>query len=217
MVVRTDEITSILRQQIQNFDTAVRPENVGQVVQVGDGIARVWGLSKAMAGELLHFPKADVMGLALNLEEEVVGVVIMGPFTQIEEGDEVATTGRIAQVPVGEAMLGRVVNALGEPIDGKGPIEAAEYRPVEVIAPGVIARRPVETPVQTGLKAIDSMIPIGRGQRELIIGDRQTGKSAIIIDTFINQKGGDLVCIYVAIGQKESTIAGLVGTLERYG
>ncbi len=218
MAVRTDEITAILRQQIQSFDQTIHPENVGTVVQVGDGIARIWGLSKAMAGELLHFPKADVMGLALNLEEEIVGAVIMGPYTEIEEGDQVVTTGRIAQVPVGEAMIGRVVDALGNPIDGKGPIDTGgQFRPVEVIAPGVITRQPVKTPVQTGLKAIDSMIPIGRGQRELIIGDRQTGKSAIILDTFINQKAGDLICIYVAIGQKESTIASVVGTLERYG
>ena len=217
MAVRTEEITSILRQQIQGFDQAVRPENVGQVVQVGDGIARVWGLSRAMAGELLHFPRANVMGLALNLEEEVVGAVVLGPYTEIEEGDEVRTTGRIAQVPVGEAMIGRVVDALGNPLDGKGPIESQEFRPVELIAPGVIARQPVDTPVQTGIKAIDSMIPIGRGQRELIIGDRQTGKSAIILDTIINQRGDNLICVYVAIGQKESTIAEVVGILERNG
>jgi len=217
MAIRTEEITEILRKQIEGYQAVVHPENVGTVVQVGDGIARIWGLSKAMAGELLHFTKADVMGLALNLEEEQVGAVIMGPYTEIEEGDEVVTTGRIAQVPVGEGLIGRVVDALGNPIDGKGPIAAAEYRPVEVIAPGVITRQPVDTPVQTGLKAIDAMIPIGRGQRELIIGDRQTGKSAIILDTIINQRGGDLLCIYVAIGQKESTIATFIGALERYG
>src|SRR4051794_15703191 len=217
MAVRTEEITSILRKQIEGFDQAARPENVGTVIQVGDGIARIWGLSKAMAGELLHFPKSDVMALALNLEEEQVGAVIMGEYNKIEEGDEVVTTGRIAQVPVGEAMLGRVVDALGNPVDGKGPIATTEFRPTDVVAPGVITRQPVKTPVQTGLKAIDGMIPIGRGQRELIIGDRQTGKTAVILDAIINQRGGDLKCVYVAIGQKESTIANIVDTLDRHG
>jgi F-type H+-transporting ATPase subunit alpha len=190
--------------------------DVGTVVEVGDGIARVYGLAGAMSSELLEFPHG-VYGLALNLEEQTVGAVLLGEYEKIKEGDQVRTTGRIAEVPVGEALIGRVVNALGQPIDGKGPIETDKFRPVERIAPGVITRESVDTPVQTGLKAIDSMIPIGRGQRELIIGDRQTGKSAIALDTIINQKKGDMVCIYVAIGQKASNVAQVVATLERFG
>ena len=220
MAVRSQEIARILQQQISGQDLNTDTQNVGQVIEVGDGIARVWGLSDAVAGELLEFPGPDgapVMGLALNLEEETVGAVILGPYTQIQEGSEVRRTGRIAQVPVGDALIGRVVNAVGQPIDGKGPIATTATRPVERIAPGVVRRQSVKTPVQTGIKAIDAMIPIGRGQRELIIGDRSTGKTVVAIDTIINQKGGDLICIYVAIGQKQSSIAETVGILERYG
>jgi F-type H+-transporting ATPase subunit alpha len=221
MAVRSQEIARILQQQISGQDLGTDTQNVGQVIEVGDGIARVWGLSDAVAGELLEFPggpgEPSVMGLALNLEEETVGAVILGPYTQIQEGSEVRRTGRIASVPVGDALIGRVVNALGVPIDGKGPIVTTATRPVERIAPGVVRRQPVKTPVQTGIKAIDAMIPIGRGQRELIIGDRSTGKTVVAIDTIINQKGGDLICIYVAIGQKQSSIAETVGILEQYG
>ena len=217
MAVRGEEISSILRQQIQGFDEAVTAQNVGTVIEVGDGIARIWGLSNAMANELLEFPKSGVRGLALNLEEDTVGCVVLGPYTDIAEGDEVVSTGRIIEVPVGDAMIGRVVDALGNPIDGKGPIATTRTRPVERVAPGVVFRQPVNTPVQTGIKALDSMIPIGRGQRELIIGDRQTGKTAVAIDTIINQKGGDLICIYVAIGQRRSSVAEVVATLEQYG
>ncbi len=216
MAVRADEISSILRQQIEQFQEVVTSVNVGTVVEVGDGIARVHGLSGAMSNELLEFP-GGVMGLALNLEEESVGSVILGPFTDIKEGDQVRATGRIMEVPVGQELVGRVVNALGQPIDGKGPINTTRTRPVEKIAAGVVLREPVNTPVQTGIKAIDSLIPIGRGQRELIIGDRQTGKTAIAIDTIINQRKGDVVCIYVAIGQKQSAVAQVVATLEEYG
>src|SRR5687768_1069303 len=221
MAVRSQEIARILQQQISGQDLDTDTQNVGQVIEVGDGIARIWGLSDAVAGELLEFPggpgEPTVMGLALNLEEETVGCVILGPYTQIQEGSEVRRTGRIAEVPVGDALIGRVVNALGEPIDGKGPIVTKSTRPVERIAPGVVRRQSVKTPVQTGIKAIDAMIPIGRGQRELIIGDRSTGKTVVAIDTIINQKGGDLICIYVAIGQKQSSIAETVGVLEQYG
>jgi F-type H+-transporting ATPase subunit alpha len=221
MAVRSQEITSILQRQIAGQDLAVETENVGQVIEVGDGIARIWGLSEAVSGELLEFPTTSsgqtVMGLALNLEEETVGAVILGPYTEIQEGAEVRRTRRIAEVPVGDALIGRVVNVLGEPMDGKGPIISEKSRPVERIAPGVVRRQPVSMPVQTGIKAIDSMIPIGRGQRELIIGDRQTGKSTVALDTIINQRGGDLICIYVAIGQKESSIAEALGTLDEYG
>ena len=221
MAVRSQEITSILERQISGQDLAAETQNVGQVIEVGDGIARVYGLSQAVAGELLEFPgsagEQTVMGLALNLEEETVGAVILGPYTEIQEGNEVRTTGRIAQVPVGDALIGRVVDVLGEPLDGKGPIRTDKFRPVERIAPGVVLRQPVNTPVQTGIKAIDAMIPIGRGQRELIIGDRQTGKSTIVLDTIINQRGGDLICIYVAIGQKDSSIAETVAILEEHG
>jgi F-type H+/Na+-transporting ATPase subunit alpha len=216
MSVRSNEISSILREQIERFQEVVTSVNVGTVVEVGDGISRVHGLSGAMASELLEFPNG-IMGLALNLEEENVGAVILGPFADIQEGDQVKSTGRIVEVPVGRELIGRVVNALGQPIDGKGPINTTRTRPVERVAPGVVLREPVDTPVQTGIKAIDSMIPIGRGQRELIIGDRQTGKTAIALDTIINQRKDDMVCIYVAIGQKASSVAQVVGILEDAG
>jgi F-type H+-transporting ATPase subunit alpha len=218
MAAPTEEINSILVQQIKNFSSAVETREVGSVVQVGDGIARVYGLGNVGALELVEFTKQGVMGIALNLEEESVGVMVVGPYTDIEEGDEVRRTGRIASVPVGPELIGRVVNPLGEPLDGKGPLPTTmPSRPVEVIAPRVVLRSPVNTPVQTGLKAIDAMIPIGRGQRELIIGDRQTGKTAVALDTIINQRGGDLICIYVAIGQKASSIAEVVNILEQEG
>ncbi|HOQ47504.1 MAG TPA: F0F1 ATP synthase subunit alpha [Bryobacteraceae bacterium] len=214
--LRADEIERILREEIENYDKAVEVSEIGSVISVGDGIARVYGLEKVMAGELIEFPHG-VAGIALNLEEDQVGAVLLGDYTEIKEGDEVRRTGRIMSVPVGEALIGRVVNALGQPLDEKGPISATEYFPIERLAPGVVDRQPVKEPLQTGIKAIDSMIPIGRGQRELIIGDRQTGKTAIAIDTIINQKGGDVICIYVAIGQKRSTVAQVVKTLEEYG
>ncbi len=218
MAAPTEEINSILVQQIKNFSSAVETREVGSVVQIGDGIARVYGLGNVGALELVEFTKQGVMGIALNLEEESVGVMVVGPYTDIAEGDEVRRTGRIASVPVGPELVGRVVNPLGEPMDGKGPLPASmDSRPVEVIAPRVVLRSPVNTPVQTGLKAIDAMIPIGRGQRELIIGDRQTGKTAVALDTIINQRGGDLICIYVAIGQKASSIAEVVNVLETEG
>ncbi|MBI2755719.1 MAG: F0F1 ATP synthase subunit alpha [Chloroflexi bacterium] len=217
MSTPTQEISAILQSQIRGFDQVVATDEVGTVVQVGDGIARVWGLSNVGSLELVEFTKQGIMGIALNLEENAVGVIIVGPYTQIEEGDPVRRTGRIASVPVGPELIGRVVNPLGEPLDGKGPIGAKFTRPLEVIAPRVMTRSPVNTPVQTGVKAIDAMIPIGRGQRELIIGDRQTGKTAIVLDTIINQNGGDLVCIYVAIGQKASSIAEVVNLLEQNG
>ena len=216
MAIQPEEITSVLKKQIQGFDSKTELKEVGYVLQVGDGIARVWGLENAVAGELLEFPRG-VTGMALNLEKENVGCVILGEGHLIREGDEVKRSGRIMSVPVGDAMIGRVVNPLGQPIDGKGPIKSSGTRAVEVVAPGVIERKSVHEPLQTGLKAIDSMIPIGRGQRELIIGDRQTGKTAIAIDTIINQKGQDVVCIYVAIGQKQSTVAQVVQKLEDYG
>ena len=214
--IAADEITSILRQEIENYERAIDVQEVGSVISVGDGIARVHGLEKVMAGELIEFPH-DVAGIAMNLEEDQVGAVLLGDYTEIKEGDEVRRTRRIMSVPVGEALIGRVVDGLGQPVDDKGPIHATEYNPVERLAPGVIDRRPVKEPMQTGLKAIDGMIPIGRGQRELIIGDRQTGKTAIALDTIINQKGGDVICIYVAIGQKRSTVAQVVKTLEDRG
>jgi F-type H+/Na+-transporting ATPase subunit alpha len=218
MAAPTEEINSILVQQITNFSSAVETREVGSVVQIGDGIARVYGLGNVGALELVEFTKQGVMGIALNLEEESVGVMVVGPYTQIEEGDEVRRTGRIASVPVGPELIGRVVNPLGEPLDGKGPLPSTmASRPVEVIAPRVVLRSPVNTPVQTGIKAIDAMIPIGRGQRELIIGDRQTGKTAVALDAIINQRGGDLTCIYVAIGQKASSIAEVVNVLEQEG
>ncbi|MEJ7801848.1 MAG: F0F1 ATP synthase subunit alpha [Candidatus Limnocylindria bacterium] len=216
MAIRSDEITSIIRSEIKGFDEGADVSGVGTIVEVGDGIAQVYGLSGALAQELLEFPNG-IMGMAFNLEEETVGALVLGDYTQLAEGDQVKTTGRIVEVPVGDALIGRVVNPLGEPLDGKGPIETTKTRPIERIAPGVIVRQPVDTPVQTGIKAIDSMIPIGRGQRELIIGDRQTGKTAIAIDTIINQKGQDLICIYVAIGQKQSTVAQVVAQLEESG
>jgi F-type H+/Na+-transporting ATPase subunit alpha len=216
MAIRSDEITSIIKNEIKGFDASADVSGVGTVVEVGDGIAQIYGLSGALAQELLEFP-GGVMGMAFNLEEETVGALILGDYTGIAEGDTVKTTGRIVEIPVGDELVGRVVNPLGEPLDGKGPINATKTRPVERIAPGVIVRQPVDTPVQTGIKAIDSMIPIGRGQRELIIGDRQTGKTAIAVDTIINQKGQDLICIYVAIGQKQSTVAQVVAQLEEAG
>jgi F-type H+/Na+-transporting ATPase subunit alpha len=214
--IRADEITSILRQEIENYERAIDVTETGSVISLGDGIARIHGLEKVMAGELIQFPH-NVAGIAMNLEEDQVGAVLLGDFAEIKEGDEVRRTGRIMSVPVGEAMIGRVVNALGAPIDGKGPILTEKFNPVERLAPGVVARQPVKEPMQTGIKAIDGMIPIGRGQRELIIGDRQTGKTAIALDTIINQKGGDMICIYVAIGQKRSTVAQVVKTLEDHG
>jgi F-type H+/Na+-transporting ATPase subunit alpha len=216
MAIRSDEITSIIRSSIDAFDAGAETRSVGTVVEVGDGIAQIFGLEGALASEMLEFP-GGVMGMALNLEEETVGAVILGDARAVKEGDTVKTTGRVVEVPVGQALLGRVVDPLGRPLDDKGPIAATKTRPVERIAPGVIVRKSVDTPVQTGIKAIDALIPIGRGQRELIIGDRQTGKTAIAIDTIINQKGKGLVCIYVAIGQKLSTVAQLVGLLEQQG
>ena len=217
MVVRATEIGDILKQQIAGFEQEMTVTNVGRVVEVGDGIAQVYGLSNVMASELVEFTKTGVLGLAFNLEEDSVGIIILGEYTEIEEGDEVRSTGRIASVPVGDAMVGRVVNALGQPIDGKGPISTDKTRPIERIAPGVVLRQDVDQPVQTGIKSIDSMIPIGRGQRELIIGDRQTGKSAIAIDAIINQKDSGVICIYVAVGQKQAQVAQVVRTLEQYG
>ncbi len=216
MKIKPEEISQVLRTEIEAFEKTVAVEETGTVLSVGDGIARVYGCEKVMYGELLEFP-GGVFGLAMNLEEHSVGVVLLGDDRAIKEGDEVRRTARIMEVPVGNAIVGRVVNALGQPIDGKGPIQTNEFRPVERLAPGVIDRAPVKEPLQTGIKAIDGMIPIGRGQRELIIGDRQTGKTAIALDTIINQKGGDVICIYVAIGQKASTVAGVVKTLEDYG
>ena len=216
MALRATDIAADLRKQIESFQPSVEAVDVGTIMEVGDGIARISGLAGAMANELLEFP-GGIYGLALNLEADNVGAVIMGDYTSLEEGDTVRSTGRIVSVPVGQSLLGRVVNALGQPIDGKGGIDAETYAPVERIAPNVIAREPVHVAVQTGIKAVDSMIPIGRGQRELIIGDRQTGKTAIAIDTIINQKGKDLLCIYVAIGQKRSNVAQVVATLERHG
>jgi len=216
MAIRSDEIISIIKANIDNFDATAETRNVGTVVEVGDGIATIYGLEGALASELLEFP-GGVMGMALNLAEETVGAVILGDATAIKEGDVVKTTGRVVEVPVGAALLGRVVDPLGRPLDDKGPIATTKVRPAERIAPGVITRKSVDTPVQTGIKAVDALIPIGRGQRELIIGDRQTGKTAIAIDTIINQKGQGLVCIYVAIGQKLSTIASTVAILERHG
>src|SRR5512138_907983 len=214
--IKADEITKLIREQIEHYESRIAVDEVGTVMSLGDGIARLYGLDKVMAGELLEFPH-DVAGIAMNLEEDQVGAVLLGEYTEIKEGDQVKRTGRIMSVPVGEAMIGRVVNALGQPIDDKGPIATEKFNPVEVIAPGVIDRQPVREPMATGLKAIDSMIPIGRGQRELIIGDRQTGKTAIALDTIINNKGNNLICIYCAIGQKRSSIAQVVKILEDYG
>ncbi|MCA9868783.1 MAG: F0F1 ATP synthase subunit alpha, partial [Anaerolineae bacterium] len=216
MAVRSQDLATLIRQQIESFEAPQRMVNVGTVTEVGDGIAQIAGLTNAAASELVEFP-SGALGIVFNLRKDSVGVIIMGEYSDIEEGDLVRATGRIVSVPVGDAMIGRVVNAVGQPIDGKGPIDTTEYRPVERIAPNVVVRKGVDTPVQTGIKAIDSMIPIGRGQRELIIGDRQTGKTAIAIDTIINQKGKNLICIYVAIGQKRAQVAQVVATLEQYG
>ncbi|MHC1749785.1 MAG: F0F1 ATP synthase subunit alpha [Cellulosilyticaceae bacterium] len=216
MNLRPEEISSVIKEQINNYKARLEVSEVGSVMQVGDGIARVHGLQKAMAGELLEFT-GGIYGMVLNLEEDNIGVVLLGSDQNIKEGDPVKSTGRVVEVPVGDQMMGRVVNALGQPIDGKGPITTDKYREVERIAPGVMERKSVDTPLQTGLKAIDAMVPIGRGQRELIIGDRQTGKTAVALDTIINQKGKDVLCIYVAIGQKASTVAQIVNTLEKNG
>ena len=216
MNLRPEEISSVIKDQIKRYASELEVSDVGTVIQVADGIARVHGLENAMQGELLEFP-GEVYGMVLNLEEDNVGAVLLGSHKNINEGDTVKTTGRVVEVPVGDVMLGRVVNALGQPIDGKGPIQTDKYRKIERVASGVITRKSVDTPLQTGIKAIDSMVPIGRGQRELIIGDRQTGKTAIAVDTIINQKGQGVKCIYVAIGQKASTVATIVKTLEEYG
>src|SRR5207302_4548199 len=216
MDIKAEEISKIIREQIGSFAVDVDVAEVGSIISVGDGIARVHGVDKAMAGEMLEFPHG-VFGIALNLEEESVGAVLLGEFTEIKEGDQVKRTGRIISVPVGDEMLGRVVNALGQPLDGKGPITTKQFLPIERLAPGVVDRQPVKEPLQTGLKAIDGMIPIGRGQRELIIGDRQTGKTAVATDTIINQKGLGVICIYVAIGQKQSTVASVVDKLRSFG
>ncbi|GAE31307.1 F0F1 ATP synthase subunit alpha [Halalkalibacter hemicellulosilyticus] len=216
MSIKPEEISSLIKQQIEQFQSDVQVQDVGTVIRVGDGIALAHGLENVMAGELLEFSNG-VMGMAQNLEENNIGIIILGPYTDIREGDEVKRTGRIMEVPVGEELLGRVVNPLGQPVDGLGPIETSKTRPIESKAPGVMDRKSVHEPLQTGIKSIDSMVPIGRGQRELIIGDRQTGKTAIAIDTIINQKNEDMICIYVAIGQKESTVAGVVETLRQKG
>jgi F-type H+-transporting ATPase subunit alpha len=216
MSIRADEISSLIKTQIERYESEIEIADVGSVISVGDGIARVYGLERAMAGELLLFP-GDVYGMTLNLEEDNIGVVLLGPYAHIKEGDIVRSTGRIVEVPVGEALIGRVVSALGQPLDGKGPIETDKHRPVEFLAPNVIHRQPVKQPLQTGLKAVDSMIPIGRGQRELIIGDRQTGKTALALDAIINQKGQNVICIYVAIGQKASTVASVIQKFEETG
>lgn len=216
MHIKAEEISQIIRDQIKDFDKKVAMEEVGTVISAGDGIAKVYGLDNVMAGELVEFP-GGIYGMTLNLEEDNVGVVVMGDYLGIKEGDTVKRTGKIASVPVGEELIGRVVNALGQPIDGKGPINAKKTDVIEKVAPGIVLRKPVHEPVQTGIKAIDSMIPIGRGQRELIIGDRQTGKTAIALDTIINQKGQNMICVYVAIGQKRSTVAQVVQTLEEHG
>ena len=216
MNLRPEEISSVIKEQIKRYSTELEVSDVGTVIQVADGIARIHGLEKAMQGELLEFP-GEVYGMVLNLEEDNVGAVLLGDSRNINEGDTVKTTGRVVEVPVGDALVGRVVNALGQPIDGKGPINTDKFRQIERVASGVITRKSVDTPLQTGIKAIDAMVPIGRGQRELIIGDRQTGKTAIAIDTIINQKGQNVKCIYVAIGQKASTVANIVSTFEEYG
>jgi len=216
VTTRGEEIVSIIKQQIEQFGTAITMVDVGTVIEVGDGIARIHGLASAKYNELLQFPN-DIIGIALNLAEDSVSAVVLGDYTRIKEGDEVRCTGRIAEVPVGEALIGRVVDPLGRPQDGKGAVESDKVRPIERVAPNVVLRQSVDTPVQTGIKAVDSMFPIGRGQRELIIGDRSTGKTAIALDAIINQKGGDLICIYVAIGQKVSQVARVVATLAAHG
>jgi len=216
MSIKAEEISALIKKQIENYQSEIEVSDVGTVIEIGDGIARAHGLDNAMAGELLEFSNG-VMGLAQNLEENNVGIVILGPYTDIREGDEVRRTGRIMEVPVGEELIGRVVNPLGQPVDGLGPINTTKTRPIEYLAPGVMARKSVHEPLQTGIKAIDALVPIGRGQRELIIGDRQTGKTSVAIDTIINQKGQDMICIYVAIGQKESTVRSTVETLRKHG
>ena len=216
MNLKPEEISSVIKEQIKRYASELEVSDVGTVIQVADGIARIHGLEQAMQGGLLEFP-GEIYGMVLNLEEDNVGAVLLGDQKNINEGDTVKTTGKVVEVPVGDCMLGRVVNALGQPIDGKGPIQAVKHRQIERVASGVIARKSVDTPLQTGIKAIDSMVPIGRGQRELIIGDRQTGKTAIAVDTIINQKGQGVKCIYVAIGQKASTVANIVQTFEAYG
>ena len=216
MSIKAEEISALIKKQIENYQAEIQVSDVGTVISVGDGIARVHGLDNVMAGELVEFSNG-VMGMSQNLEANNVGIIILGPFTGIKEGDEVRRTGRIMEVPVGEELIGRVVNSLGQPVDGMGPINTTKTRPVEAVASGVMARKSVHEPLQTGIKAIDALVPIGRGQRELIIGDRQTGKTSVAIDTIINQKGQDMICIYVAIGQKESTVRGAVETLRKYG
>jgi F-type H+-transporting ATPase subunit alpha len=215
MRFKADEIVSVLQTEIEQFRSKLDAREVGRVLEVGDGIARIYGLTGVMAGEMVEFPRVGVMGLAFNLEENSVGVIILGEYLEIAEGDEVRSTGELLRVPVGDAMIGRVVDPLGNPLDGKGPIVTAQSRPVETIAPGVAGRQPVNQPLQTGIKAIDSMTPIGRGQRELIIGDRKTGKTAIAVDAIINQKEENVICVYVAIGQKESTVAQVVENLRK--
>src|SRR6202790_1113193 len=212
--IKADEISKILREQIENYEQTVAVDEIGAIISVGDGIARIHGLDKVMAGEMLAFPR-NIFGIALNLEEEEVGAVLLGESFELKEGDTVKRTNTIMSVPVGEALIGRVVSPLGVPLDGKGPIQSKQRNPLEKIAPGVLDRQPVREPVQTGIKAIDSMIPIGRGQRELIIGDRQTGKTAVILDTIINQKGNDMICIYFSIGQKSSTSAQVIKALDQ--
>ncbi|WGI63264.1 F0F1 ATP synthase subunit alpha [Escherichia coli] len=216
MSIKAEEISALIKQQIQNYQSEIEVKDVGTVIQVGDGIARVHGLDNIMAGELVEFSNG-VMGMAQNLEESNVGIVILGPYKDIREGDDVKRTGRIMEVPVGEELIGRIVNPLGQPVDGLGPILTSKTRPIESEAPGVMDRKSVHEPLQTGIKAIDALIPIGRGQRELIIGDRQTGKTSVAIDTILNQKDQDMICIYVAIGQKESTVRGVVETLRKHG
>lgn len=216
MSIKAEEISALIKKQIENYQSEIQVSDVGTVIQVGDGIARAHGLDNVMAGELVEFSNG-VMGMALNLEENNVGIVILGPFAEIREGDEVRRTGRIMEVPVGKELIGRVVNPLGQPVDGMGPINTTKTRPIEYNAPGVMARKSVHEPLQTGIKAIDALVPIGRGQRELIIGDRQTGKTSVAIDTILNQKGQDMICIYVAIGQKESTVRNAVETLRKHG
>ena len=214
--IRADEISRVLLAEIENFDAVANVSETGSVISVGDGIARIYGLENVMAGELVEFGPQTV-GIALNLEEDQVGAVLLGDYSGVKEGDQVKRTGRIMSIPVGDAMVGRVVNALGKPIDDKGPIHTTEFNALERLAPGVVDRQPVKQPLQTGIKAIDAMVPIGRGQRELIIGDRQTGKTTVALDTIINQKGQNVICIYVAIGQKRSTVAQVVRTLEQHG
>ncbi|MCL6572962.1 MAG: F0F1 ATP synthase subunit alpha [Bacillus sp. (in: Bacteria)] len=216
MSIKAEEISSLIKKQIENYQAEIQVSDIGTVISIGDGIARVHGLDNVMAGELVEFSNG-VMGMSQNLEANNVGIIILGPFTEIREGDEVRRTGRIMEVPVGEALIGRVVNSLGQPVDGLGPVNTTKTRPIEAVAPGVMARKSVHEPLQTGIKAIDALVPIGRGQRELIIGDRQTGKTSVAIDTIINQKGQNMICIYVAIGQKESTVRNAVETLRKYG